>query len=103
MKKSLKAAITDNLSTALVSPAAAFISAATPPAPAKKPKAAQVTVEGIPEGMRLVAEPKSRRVHLLMRPTAYGWLERKSQAEGISVNEAINIIIEDAKRREEQK
>ena len=107
-RKSLKESLKKSLS-----PAAAFISAAEPREPeakkiekkaAKKEAPIQADIAGIiPEGMRLVQESKSRRVHLLMRPTAYGWLEAKANREGVSVNEEINLVIEAAKKNEEGK
>lgn len=39
-------------------------------------------------------ETKSKRVNLLVRPSVYEAVVRKAEAEGVSVNELINSIME---------
>lgn len=75
-------------------PAMQFI---TPPA-AEGP-AAQPKTTDAPEGYKvnpLYVETKSRRVQLLMQPSLYDKLKRNAQAEGLSVNEYIHLILEAA-------
>lgn len=61
-------------------------------ADAKKPDKA-------PEGYKLnplYIETKSKRLQLLIQPSLHEKLKRKAQAEGTSVNDLVNSILQDA-------
>ena len=61
-------------------------------ADAKKPDKA-------PEGYKLnplYVETKSKRLQLLIQPSLHEKLKRKAQAEGTSVNDLVNGILQDA-------
>lgn len=61
-------------------------------ADAKKPDKA-------PEGYKLnplYIETKSKRLQLLIQPSLHEKLKRKAQAEGTSVNDLVNGILQDA-------
>jgi hypothetical protein len=80
-------------------PADAFLSMAQEPdspAPAqqdqKDEKAADQT---IPEGYRLVKETKSERMQLLVRPSIKKRLKAEAQAQGLSMNDLINNLLEE--------
>ena len=52
-----------------------------------------------PEGYKLnplYIETKSKRLQLLMQPSLHEKLKNKVKAEGISVNELVNSILQDA-------
>lgn len=52
-----------------------------------------------PEGYRVnpaFIEKKTRRLQLLMRPSLYDRLKAKAEAEGLSVNEVTDILLEEA-------
>ena len=75
-------------------PAMAFISQPEQKTPAK----AKTAKEKAPEGYKLnpaYIETKSKRVQLLVQPSAYNDLKKKATAKGISINEAINEAIKD--------
>ena len=64
------------------------------PAPARQGKA--------PEGYKLnpeYVETKSRRVQALVQPSVYEAVKARAQAEGISVNEAINTALREYAER----
>ena len=48
----------------------------------------------VPMGYKIVQESKSRRLQLLVRPSVLAALRRICDAEGTSVNEKINQLIE---------
>lgn len=48
----------------------------------------------VPRGCKLIKEPKSKNIHLLMRPTTYADLKAQATARGISFNEYINQILD---------
>jgi len=75
-------------------PAEMFISAAEEPK-AKTP-AAEPVQEGvvIPKGYRLAPEHKSQRVQLLIKPSTKDAIKEIAEAQGLSMNELINIILE---------
>lgn len=53
----------------------------------------------IPEGYKLnplYVETKSKRLHLLMQPSLHEKLRHKAQSEGTSVNDIVNIILQEA-------
>jgi predicted DNA binding CopG/RHH family protein len=56
--------------------------------PAKPPKGYKINP--------LYIETKSKRLQLLIQPSLHEKLKSKAQAEGISVNELINCILQDA-------
>lgn len=61
-------------------------------ADAKKPDKA-------PEGYKLnplYVETKSKRLQLLIQPSLHEKLKKKAQAEGTSVNDLVNSILQDA-------
>ena len=52
-----------------------------------------------PEGYKLnplYIETKSKRLQLLIQPSLHEKLNRKAQAEGTSVNDLVNSILQDA-------
>lgn len=56
-----------------------------------------------PEGFKfnpLYIETRSRRLQLLVQPSLYETLKKKAQAERTSVNELVNIILQDALEKE---
>ena len=52
-------------------------------------------MNSIPRGFRIVKENKSARMQLLVRPSTKDALRRKAAAQGFSMNDLINIILED--------
>ena len=66
-----------------------FISAAEAPAD----PAQQELV--IPRGYRLAPEPKSIRLQLLVKPTTKAGIKEAAAANGQSMNDLINSILED--------
>lgn len=82
-------------------PAMQFISTAEEPEarPAKATKAPREAEpqEGvrIPKGYKLVQETKSTRLQLLIRPTTKDALKEAAEAQGISLNELINQVLDD--------
>lgn len=54
-----------------------------------------------PEGYKanpLYVETKSRRLQLLVQPSLYERIKGRADAEGLSVNELVHTILEDATR-----
>lgn len=82
-----------------INPAMSFISQESidraegeTPAETKKPDKA-------PEGYKLnplYVETKSKRLQLLIQPSLHEKLKKKAQAEGTSVNDLVNGILQDA-------
>ena len=68
-----------------------FISAADEPQ-----EAPQTAQEGfsIPKGYKLVKENKTERIQLLVRPTTKAALKQKAAAQGTSLNDLINQILD---------
>ena len=64
-----------------------FITAAEEPA---------TTQEGftVPKGYKLVQESKTARTQILLRPTTKEALKAEADAQGISLNELVNKIID---------
>ena len=100
-----KKTFTQQLDTAQLNPALQFIS--TPAAqprergrePAPAPVRPQQPVQPAPEGYRvnpMYIEKKSRRLQLLLRPSVYEAVKARALAEGVSVNDLINTILEEA-------
>ncbi len=93
-------------------PAMQFISTPAPaPAQPPKPKGTGRTgaapaaprptgsTETAPDGYRvnpLFIEKKSRRLQLLLRPSVYDAVRARAIAEGVSVNDLINTLLEEA-------
>ena len=87
-------------------PAMQFISAGAPaPAqPEPQPRGSRTAPretprEAPPAGYRmnpLYIENKTRRVQLLLKPSIYEAVKARAEAEGVSVNELINVILETA-------
>ena len=69
--------------------------AAKTKSPAKK-NDTQPDTDNTPIGYRLVAEPKSKRLNLLIRPSIYAALQDKAAEQGTSVNDLINNILQGA-------
>ena len=105
-----KKTFAQQLDTARLNPALQFIS--TPPAaparergreeareiPAPAPSAAR---QSAPEGYRMnpmYIEKKSRRLQLLLRPSVYEAVKARAEGEGVSVNDLINTLLEEATR-----
>ena len=52
-----------------------------------------------PQGFRpnpLFVETKSRRLQLLMQPSLYDKVKARAEADGVSVNELVHTILENA-------
>lgn len=60
-----------------------------------KKEAPQETPQEVPKGYKLVKENKSERLQLLVRPYAKEEIKKLAKAQGISVNDLINGILED--------
>lgn len=90
-KKSFKAAL---------NPAAQFISipeTQEEPTPSAAPE--RLKASAAPEGYKVnpaYIEKKTRRLQLLMRPSLYDRVKARAEAEGQSVNEMIDTLLEDA-------
>lgn len=48
-----------------------------------------------PPGYKLVREPKSRRMQLLVRPTIADGLKAAAAEKGVSLNELANMVFEE--------
>ena len=106
-----KKSFTQQLDNPQFNPAMQFISTPAPaPQPARStgrtgaapaaPRPAGGTRE-TPEGYRvnpLFIEKKSRRLQLLLRPSVYEAVRARAVAEGVSVNDLINTLLEEATR-----
>ena len=69
---------------------------------AEEPEAPkQIQGEGvtIPIGYKLVKENKSARLQLLIRPTTKEIIKKTAEAQGISVNDLINNILDEYAER----
>lgn len=76
-------------------PAMQFISSAGEEKGQEAPQIGQQEGLNIPKGYVLTQEPKSQRVQLLIRPTTKQGIKEIAEAEGLSMNELINKILED--------
>jgi hypothetical protein len=84
--KSFKASIS------IENPAMRFISTPAEPAPADD-------APQPPEGFKrnpLYIETKSRRLQLLMQPSLYEKIKARSAEQGVSVNELVHSLLEEA-------
>lgn len=88
-----------------------FISAADPgqkktrkPTQARKPTTKKTTTPAqdfqVPKGYRLEKELKSERLQLLVRPTTKEEIKKAAKAQGISVNDLINNLLDDYVERQ---
>lgn len=70
-----------------------FISAADEPqaAPEQKPQAPAFTV---PKGYQVIREYKTARMQLLVRPTTKAALKRLAAAQGDSLNDYVNKLLD---------
>ena len=88
-------------------PALQFISSAaeeagTPPAPA--PKKAPTTAKA-PEGYKLnplYVETKSKRLQLVLQPSLLAKVKERAGEQGLSVNEYVHRILEEATKEGEE-
>lgn len=71
-----------------------FISAAEEVTEAPAQKAAEEGLN-IPKGFSLTREKKSDRLQLLIRPTSKEAVKKEAQAQGVSMNDLINQIIDE--------
>lgn len=53
---------------------------------------------GTPEGYKMVPEPKSKRLQLLIQPSLYTRIKEKANADKTSVNDTIHNILSNALR-----
>ena len=90
-------------------PALQFISTAeteTPPAPPaaeREPMSYPRPTEKPPAGYKLnplYVETKSRRLQLILQPSLYNRVKAGAAAAGLSVNEYVHQILDDATREE---
>ena len=74
-----------------------FISAADEPQ-----EAPQQTQEGlaIPKGYKLVKEYKSERMQLLVRPATKEAIKQAAAAQGVSMNDLVNQILDEYAERQ---
>ena len=84
-----------------INPAMSFISQESiDRAEGKTPATAEAKrPDKAPEGYKLnplYIETKSKRLQLLIQPSLHEKLKRKAQAEGTSVNDLVNSILQDA-------
>ncbi|MBR6955105.1 MAG: hypothetical protein IKH77_08750 [Clostridia bacterium] len=106
-----KKSFTRQLDTAQLNPALQFISTPAPQAPRREaaqgrtPAAPAPAVPAprpetaAPEGYRvnpMYIEKKTRRLQLLLRPSVYEAVRARAQGEGVSVNDLINTLLEEA-------
>lgn len=88
-----------------INPAMSFISQESIDGAEGEAPATEETTEKVkrpdkaPEGYKLnplYIETKSKRLQLLIQPSLHEKLKRKAQAEGTSVNDLVNSILQDA-------
>lgn len=82
-----------------INPAMQFISS-----PREKEEELAPTVSKKAEGYKtnpLYVETKNRRLQLLIRPSVYEKLKRKADLDGNSINETVNIILQNALEEEQ--
>lgn len=85
-------------------PALQFITTAEPePQPADQPEPTPRIAEKPPAGYKLdprFVEVKSRRLQLVLQPSLYERVKAKAAATGISVNEYVHQVLDNATREE---
>ncbi len=79
-------------------PAMQFISTADP----EEQQEAQQMQEGvaIPKGYKLVKENKSERMQLLVRPATKEAIKKAAAAQGLSMNDLVNQILDEYAERQ---
>lgn len=65
-------------------------------------RAAQAAGLTIPKGYRLAPEYKSARIQLLVKPATKDTIQKTAAAQGLSMNELINRILDEYAERQEQ-
>ena len=60
------------------------------------------TLPEVPEGYKIIREPKTRRVQLLFQPTLYSRLKAQADAQSVSFNEYIHRLLEKAAKEQEE-
>ena len=78
-------------------PAEMFISTAE-----RQPEAAPANTESIvvPKGYKMVREAKSQRMQLLVRPTTKDAIRKAAAAQGLSMNDLVNQILDEYAERQ---
>lgn len=83
-----------------LSPAMQFIS--TPEPEETDPQTG--TIEAPPEGHKvnpIYVETRSKRLQLLVQPSLHAKIKQKADREGVSMNELIHTILEEATKEED--
>lgn len=84
-------------------PALQFISAAAEAEPEEREPAQAQTTEKPPAGYKvnpLYIETKTRRLQLVLQPSLYDRVKAGAKASGLSVNEYVHQILDNATREE---
>jgi len=79
-------------------PALQFISTVTKEDPSEKPAEGPESVKINP----IYVETKSRRLQLVLQPSLFDRVKDKAKADGVSVNEYIHQLLDEATREEQQ-
>lgn len=84
-------------------PAEMFISGAEQTAQEYQAKPAQDAEQGftIPKGYRLAKEYKTERMQLLVRPTTKEAIKKAAAAQGVSMNDLINQLLDEYAERQD--
>lgn len=83
-------------------PALQFIS--TPETETEAPEQATAPAEKPPTGYKvnpLYVETKSRRLQLVLQPSLYDRIKRAAEQSGLSVNEYVHRVLDEATREEQ--
>lgn len=81
-------------------PAEIFISGAEQEAPKQEVKEEVQQDFTIPKGYRLEKEYKSERMQLLVRPTTKEAIKKAAAAQGLSMNDLVNQILDEYAERQ---
>lgn len=68
--------------------------------PEEQPEVTQADSFAAPKGYRLVREQKSERMQLLIRPTTKEAIKKAAQAQGISMNDLVNQLLDEYAERQ---
>ena len=68
--------------------------------PEEQPEVTQADSFAAPKGYRLVREQKSDRMQLLIRPTTKEAIKKAAQAQGISMNDLVNQLLDEYAERQ---
>ena len=68
--------------------------------PEEQLEATQTDSFTAPKGYRLVREQKSERMQLLIRPTTKEAIKKAAQAQGISMNDLVNQLLDEYAERQ---